>query len=238
MRDIFTYAWWFRYRYLWGLIFLDLVIVLLHMLFGQYSSYFNLDHEYNLPTVYQSLKLLTAGHLALGLLWLRRTFGVMSRSELWFYAPLGAMLIFIGLDELGQLHENVDYFVREVSPGFADSLLMRLESVGYYSSTWIAYYSPLIIPAIPYFGFALSYTYRNLRKYTGLFAAIVVCFAGVIFFEFISNQGSIPDHEYQNYIVIEELLEMIGASLAVGFLWQVLSESKREILAQRNIKSD
>jgi hypothetical protein len=166
---------------------LDLLVVLLHVLFSHSSSFFHLDREYNLPTAYQSLKLLMAGHLALGVIWLKHNFNALKRNDLLFFAPLAAMFIFVGLDELGQLHENVDFFVREVSPQSADAMLGIAESIGYISSTWMLYYLPIFAMSVPYFIFALKHSLQNYGQQSWLFAGIIGSFIGVAILEFLGN---------------------------------------------------
>jgi len=208
------------------LLILDLIVVSLHVFLGDWTTYFHLDHEHNFPTIYQSLKILTAGYITL--FSLIQFWPTLSTYKKWLLAPLSILFIFFGLDELGQIHESVDRFVREMNPDFADGLLVFAQNAGYVSSTWILYYLPLFMLVGMYGLFIFYYILKRQRHHfpTLLFTSFVIFLIQV--FEFVSNQGQVDSLLYEQFIVREELAEMIGLSLAAFFAIQFQRDVVRD----------
>lgn len=201
-----------------GLLLFDFLVIGLHVWLSSWTTFFHLDYENNFPTVYQSFKLFTGGYLVLFMT--IQFWNVLTKFQKWLLVPLSALYIFIGLDELGQLHENTDAFVREVSPEFADGLLAFAQSIGYVSSTWMLYYIPFFILIGIYGLFLMIYILKNQRHHfiTFLIGASIVSL--VLIFEFVSNQGQVDPQLYERYILIEESAEMIAISIGVFFAAQ------------------
>ena len=208
---------------------LDLIIVILHLTLGGFSSFFHLDFEHNLPTLYQSAKLIAVGAVAAVVIWQLSLMKNLKRADIIFYSLFGAGFVFLGLDELGQLHENVDYFVREVNPGYADAQLELLQSVGYRSSTWMVYYAPIMLAASFYFVYAWKYIKDNIPKVKPAFLTMLVMFSLVIIFEFVSNQGYTDPGLYQIYITIEESAEMLGATAGLAVMLSPFMKNTQKI---------
>lgn len=208
---------------------LDFFVLALHIFLADWTTYFHLDHEHNFPTVYQSLKLLTVGYIIL--FSLIQVWQNLSTYKKWLLAPMSGLFIFIGIDELGQLHENTDRFVREMNPDFADGLLYFAQSIDYVSSTWILYYIPFFIAAGMYFLFLIYYAVKKQPHHflTLLFAGFIVFL--VLLFEFVSNQGQVDSSLYQAYIVREEFAEMVGQSILAFFAVQL----QRDVIADESI---
>lgn len=198
---------------------LDILMLMLHLVFGSFSYFFHLDVEHNLPAIYQATKLLTVGYLTLFRL---IKIPKLKTAKKWLLYPLSLLLIFVGLDELGQIHEHVEFFVRQVSPKTADAVLNLAESLGYFSSTWMLYYLPFFV-AVGIYGLAVLFdVLRHHRSLLPVLFLSGVFIALVIVFEFLSNQGQVDSRLYHQYITLEETAEMIGISLAGFFAlrWQ------------------
>ena len=199
------------------LLFFDGLILLLHLTLGSVSTFFHLDFEHNVPTVYQAVKLLSAGYLLLfGILELKEKF--LDAAERWLLYPLAALFIFLGLDEIGVLHENVDHYVREVFPAVADSMLVQAEQVGYFSSTWILYCLSLIILMGLYGLYALRFVIRFRPKLLVLLIAFGGLLASTLVFEFLANQNHVDAGRYQLLAIFEESSELFGISLGFVFV--------------------
>ena len=209
-----------NYSFLLYWLLLDTAFVLLHLMTSHRTGLFHLDYEQNIPTIYQSAKLLAAGSLAILYIWLKKKMvGKIRRAELWFFAPLGAILIFIGLDELGQLHENIYTYVLEIAPRFAIHSNEAVRHLGYSSTDWIIYYLPLIILSVFYFIYAISYTAKNYKDRVWLIIFMVISFLMVLLLEYLGTRQEHPAHVYERYFVFEEYLEMIGATFGFTFIW-------------------
>lgn len=204
------------------LLVIDFLVIGLHILLGDWSTLFHLDYEHNIPTIVQSLKLFTVGYLTM--FTLIQSWKVLSTYQKRLLLPLSGLFIFIGLDELGQIHENVDRFVREISPEFADSVLFFAQSIGYVSSTWMIYYIPFFIFTGIYGLFLLHYILKHKPHhfFTGLLFGLLMFF--VLLFEFVSNQGQVDQNVYQIYVTLEESAEMIGISIGSFLALQLLRD--------------
>lgn len=207
-----------KYKIILLVVIFDLIILGLHLMFGHVSSFFDLDFEHNLPTIYQSAKLLVVGSLAFMVGWQLWVLGRIKRADLLFYGFFAAGFVFLGLDELGQIHEHVDFFVREMRPEYADAQLELAESLGYYSSTWMLYYTPIFVAAAVWFVYAWRYLGRYLPNQRLSFGLMTGFFVMVIIFEFVSNQGHIDPFLYWIYITIEETAEMLGATAGLAVI--------------------
>lgn len=197
------------------LLFFDVVIVLLHLFLGNVSTFFHLDFEHNLPTVYQALKLLTAGYLiGFGVLEVYEKFTARQRL---LVSPLAGLFIFLGIDELGLLHEQLDHYIREVFPEFADFVLWQAQQVGYFSSTWMVYYLPLILVFAGYGLYLLWYLFQNKSRlilHLLVFASLLLM---TLCFEFIANQNQVSHDRYFLYSLMEETAELVGISVGLLF---------------------
>lgn len=208
------------------------MILLLHLSFGHVSSFVHLDFEHNLPTLYQSAKLTGAGTIAALVLWQLWLMERIRKSDLIFYGFFAAGFIFLGLDELGQLHEYIDFFIREVRPEYANAQLDLAESIGYYSSTWMLYYTPILIAAAVYFVYAAKYVWQRLSNQKCAYLTMIFFFMVTLVFELISNQGQTDPQLYQIYITIEETAEMLGATAGLAVVWEPFIKNTQYIKEQ------
>ncbi|MGI6373814.1 MAG: hypothetical protein ACOX0C_00480 [Patescibacteria group bacterium] len=180
------------------LLIIDLLLVGLHLLWGDQIYIFNLDYELTIPAYYSGLKLVTIG----GLMFLIFKLASKRRDKI-LYFFLSAFFTILAFDEISELHENLgEYFL---------SLFSNFNIFAQASFMWVIYLSPIIIGVIA----LLSYYIYSLRKNRAFSFALVglIAFILVIVLEFIG--GKIIHLYPQLYyweIVLEELLEMFGAS--------------------------
>ena len=85
----------------------DFLVLLLHCLFPE-KTFFNLDVESNLPTIYQGMKILLLSFLAFYLF----LSSVDKFKNFWLFFAF--VFLFLALDEVGQIHENLPTFFNEL----------------------------------------------------------------------------------------------------------------------------
>lgn len=152
---------------------LDLVIVALHIFFGYKTDFFNLDNEMNFPTFYQGIKLFIVGFFLL------YTF---LKTWLMVLVPLAILLIYLGVDEIMQIHENFSSIVKNYTPSLAFTIEDWIKNLNYKSSKWVIYLAPVIFATILYIFFVSFWS--RLKKYDSFFPFATRCgflFAGYCF---------------------------------------------------------
>jgi hypothetical protein len=209
---------------------LDFLMVVLHLLFPL-KTVFNLDFESNLPTVYQGSKLILVvciSFLILSLSYLRKG----SIKKEWFWIFWAAMFFFLGVDEMGQVHENISIYMKEVLRGGAVSYEATLVDLGYVSTTWLPYYFAAFILATVVVVLAFKDLYRRNSKTIWYLIVGWVFFLGVPVIEYINTMPHIMFQEgYVVFMLVEEIFEMLGATLLLIFtyesLWDTLSSFRK-----------
>ena len=89
------------------LLIIDLLLVGLHLLWGDQIYIFNLDYELTIPAYYSGLKLVTIG----GLMFLIFKLASKRRDKI-LYFFLSAFFTILAFDEISELHENLgEYFL-------------------------------------------------------------------------------------------------------------------------------
>lgn len=188
------------------LLVIDVAFLLLHLI--PTGDEFNLDAEYNWPTLYQTLKLLSVGAINLAL------FMRVRHARTFPALILGSIFIFLGADEWLQIHESIGLSFREwLSSSF---------SLEFNFAEWIIVYLPLMFISLGLFYFVWRKVQVDIRKVkvtlNKLFIGAVLCFAFVPLAELIGTWNW--DFEapwYTVIVMVEEGLEMIGASLFIAF---------------------
>ncbi len=201
MRKIHAATWFFA-----SIFALDMILILLHYLWGGRLGFFNLDREQNLASVYSGFKLMTLGGLSLVLGWLARlvTKGRFI-SALWVLA--GAGFIFIGLDDMMAIHERVGFVLNNWT-GLG----------GFYgeSFNWLIYFSPLVALALLIY-LRLIQSVWEVSRPNALWMLIgTIIFSLSLVSEIVGARlilaPVVNTKVYFQAIVIEEFLEMIGAT--------------------------
>ena len=193
---------------------IDVLLILLHLVFGQNYHFFNLDMERNLPAVYSGLKLIFVGSLALFIY-------LKSGKKLWPWLLLGIMLVGGGFDEILEIHETVgNYFARQ---GLAD--------LGWYSNQvfyWTLVFLPLIILATVFLIYFIKYFLIQNGSVRYFFTIGLICFIFVFILEVAGGFLTHLPNLYQKIIVFEEGFEIFGATMfligTLGYLENFQSE--------------
>jgi len=170
-----------------------------------------LDFEQNLPTFYQSFKLIGFGALFV-LLGMSKQVKLEIKS---FILPLGLFLAFLGIDELFQVHENI-YRIFEIFDWLHPSRIVEASMrLGYRSSLWILYYLPFIFLFVFWCGYWLRYFQSKMKSNFGIIGLSSLCFFAVLLAEILSSTGSYSDGIYFWLITLEEAAEMLLGSTLI-----------------------
>jgi hypothetical protein len=211
------------------LLVLDFSILLLHIFFG-YNKYgfFNLDSERNLPTLYQGLKILIFGYLFF-FIWLSMA-KTLNRLGNLFAISVFSLFLYLGYDEVNQIHEGVPAYIERFLPNFHENVLKFTDSISYNGAIWIIYYIPIIIlVGLPIMSFQIYYLIKKIKWKT------LVGFVGIIFLfsipliEFLNTSSTLSGDEYNLWVSLEETVEMTSVSLLAYtyyFVFEKLAEEK------------
>lgn len=193
------------------LVGIDFLVVILHLLFGRWNGFFHLDFEQNLPTVYQSTKL-----ILFGLLFFVLSFNHRIRGEVKsFLLPLSLFLTVLGLDELLQIHENI-YRIFQFFSWLHPSKIVDLSmKMGYRSSLWILYYLPAIFIFVFWSGYWLRYFQSKFKSNFWIISLSSLSFFTILLAEILSSTGSFGDGTYFVLVTVEEAAEMLLASTLI-----------------------
>lgn len=209
-----------RNRLFFVLLSIDFLILLLHVLFGREQQIFHLDFEQNLPTFYQSLKLLSFGCIFFLLGWSKHVVPNLRA----FIIPLSLFMVVLGFDELLQIHENI-YRVFEFFDVLHPSKVVEASMrVGYQSSLWILYYIPFIAIFVFWSGYWLKYFQSKSKNIAWIMSVSSLSLFTVLMTEILSSTGSYSQETYFWLITLEETAEMLLASTLVHIGSRVLSK--------------
>jgi len=196
--------------FFWLLSF-DLLVLCLHLLLGNQNHFFHLDFEQNLPTMYQSLKLILFGSTFF-ILGFTKSIKLDIKS---FIFPLALFMTFLGLDELLQIHENI-YRIFELFDLFHPSKIVEVSmKMGYRSSLWILYYLPFIFIFVFWSGYWLRYFQSKMKNNAWILIFSSLCLLAVLLTEIFSSTGSFSETTYFWLVTLEETAEMLLASTLV-----------------------
>jgi hypothetical protein len=187
---------------------------------------FDLDQEWNLPTVYSALLLLIASAL---LALISAQHGRARASDFRYWIVLSFIFCFFGFDELFSFHNSAKHLVP-----------LWFKQVGLFSLRWDLRWIVIGIPAtILIASLFVPFIWRLPRQ-----TAYGIVFAGVVYvgaaigLEAVGGWW-IAKHSRNNWIyscevVIEESLEMIGALMFIGVL---LAYIERELNGRARLGS-
>ncbi len=187
-----------------SILILDVVIVLLHILFGKMSDFYNLDKEYNLPSFYSALKLISIGIVSLAIFISTKNNLVRKKwQEIYSWLSFGLLFVYLGFDEFFTIHEKtIDYL--------KPSLLMNLDWFSNQVFYWVPLFLPLIILALILFFYFIKTILTRLHLARNFFIVGASFFALVILSEFLGGfmEGTV------GYVImtLEESFEIFGAS--------------------------
>jgi hypothetical protein len=192
----------------YGLLALDGLIVLLHLMFGPSSNFFHLDMERNLPTYYQSFKLFAIGLL---LFWGNLKLKLSTEMKV-FTLTLALALTALGLDEMLEIHENI-YRVYQYIPGLSPEQVVTASlDMGYRSSLWLIYYIPVFFIFTLWCGYWLRYFQTSFKSNFWLIIISATSLFGVLVAEIIGSSGLLSPGAYFWIVTFEEAAELTFAT--------------------------
>lgn len=209
----------------------DIVIVLIHITFGQFSM-FNLDYEQNLPTIYQSIKLIIIGFI---LFLIAIVFKTLKSKVQYLWGSLATLFVFLGLDEVGQLHENLPAKLQELNPSSSVSYMEAFKSNGFDSSDWLLFYIPVFILAGIIMVQFLKSLYSENRRLFIVFMIGTLLFFMVPLVELVNTSptNELNQQRHWDLIILEESLEMLGASTFLAFTSLSLKNLLRKVIIRK-----
>jgi len=209
------------------IILLDFCILFLGYFFGE-KNLFNLDIESNLPTLYQGLKIILVSFLSFDL------FLLTKEKNKYFWLFLSFAFLFLGLDEVGQIHENIPTFLNEIF--FKSSIPNPYDYVsqfGYQSTTWLPYYIPFLLTFFVIVGVFLIRFFKNYWKKAVIFVSGVFLLVLSLFVEYVNTKPHIMFQQgYNTYVFWEEAFEILGISLILYFVYMFFRESVEQLKSQ------
>lgn len=176
----------------------DFILIILNLVFGQDNSLLNLSVENNIPTLFQSLKTLSAGVLVLLLT-------AKKREKIWQILA-GVILIFFAFDDWFQIHENIANVFYYLVP-------QRFNIEHRY--TWMIFYLPFLIISTLFF---YKLTYKIKKKPFIILGILLLALA--FGFEILESLKVCEELNFYR-TTLEEGLEMFGvSSLMVAFVFE------------------
>ena len=203
-------------RFIRWLFVVDALLILVHALLASHNTWFSLDHEANLPTLYQSLKYYTFAYLAFFNVWLATWLKQTTRGYKLFWGSLGALLLFLGLDELGGIHETLRDFVPQSFPVVARWVADIAEFLNYSGSDWVIYFVPFIVGFVAASFFWIRFAARHYRgqlKYLLLSFGLMLSIPA---WEYVGSNG--VGSWYPFFGAGEEYSEMMAISWLAAFV--------------------
>lgn len=194
-----------------SLVLLDGLMLCLHLLFGRSNGFFHLDLERNLPTFYQSLKLLVFGVIFLLLIWQKK----LKKNNKKFLLPLSVFMIALGFDELFEIHENIYRIFDKIKWLQPSKIVDTSLKVGYRSSLWVLYYLPIIILVMLWGAYWFKRFKTTMKKNAKLIGASIFLLIGIIGAEVLGSSGLYSDQTYFWFVSIEETSEMLFATVLI-----------------------
>ncbi len=205
---------WFVFS---AFIILDIFIVLLHIWGGFRYDLLNLDLERNIPTVYQTIKYIFIGFMSFGVILQMKLQKILDWTQAIFWSVLGSSIVFLGLDEIGELHENLEKLIKLIYPNIETIFNDRFFSRGFVSSPWILYVSLALILLSPFMLWFLWFSIKKFKYRNFYIIFPIILFVSVIVLEYIATSWVHP-WIYNTLVVIEEYFEMLGISILSIFV--------------------
>jgi len=216
----------------------DLILIFLHLVWGERISLINLEEEQNFATWYSSTKLLLIGILSIAAYIIETPeLGAklgLKYQKLWLIMAV----IFIGLsaDEAATIHERLSRYLMSYDFGHTIRQAVLGGDATKDAFVWVIFLSPLIVASFILF---LIFFYTRMRHGKGLYHLIIS--GSFLFFLSPILEATIyltpplarwQEAEIRRYLLltsIEESAELVGSTLfliALVFFIQFLLKSR------------
>lgn len=150
--------------------------------------------------------------------------GFVKREIKSFIIPLALVLIYLGFDELLQIHENI-YRVFELFNSLHPSKVVEASmKLGYRSSLWILYYLPFILAFVFWCGYWLHHFQSKMKSNAWILAISSLSLLAVLTAEIFSSTGLFSESSYYWFITVEETAEMFFGSTLIFIGSKIVSK--------------
>jgi hypothetical protein len=210
------------------ILLVDFAMIAIHILWSQKSTFFNLDYEANLSTVYQGSKILIFSML----IWITVYHSSIKRLTRKFGLIMASTLFFLGIDELASIHENIDKYIADIFPYIHSYVLKLAEMMDYGGALWVIYYAPImfIVTIIWMTQLYIILQSQRVSIFTIMFGMGIMLIISVPIVEMINTSSNFIPVIYDRWVILEEGLEMIGVSLlAFGYYKMIKNYTKTTI---------
>lgn len=199
---------------------LDIALVILHFSYGQQINYFNIDLEKNLPTLYQGFKLIVISSVIAAILVIIYLNQKSLRFDKLALVPYWLSFVYLALDELAEVHENFPEVITQLGGDAVTSYPKLFVSFGFTSAQWLLFFIPFMAVALVYLLYIARYLYKQNTGRIYILVLAIICFTLVPIIEYwntsnITNTYSF--NERNSLVVLEEYMEMLGATLFLTF---------------------
>ena len=208
------------------LLLMDVGVGALHILFSsdlEIGAFFNLAHEENLPTWYSSFQFLLVAGAAVFCYVLEKTVSSQKTAG-WGWLVVALCMLGLAIDETLQIHEVL---IDQVMSGNAGNNLRHFFGATRDTDSllWTVVFAPILIlaaTALILFYYSRLRSNRSLFRLSLLPLCLLVLSAGLEFMEAktLSSFAQDPMVRYRQFIFIEEMAELVAASLFVWIHYQ------------------
>ncbi|HMQ01850.1 MAG TPA: hypothetical protein PKD79_02145 [Candidatus Doudnabacteria bacterium] len=198
---------------------LDVLMVVLHLSLGQQYNLVNIDLERNLPTLYQVFKLITITSIVAAIIALLHYSGRLTKQAKWLLWPYWFGFAYIGLDELGEIHERFGDAIK-YSEGWLGSYGQLWANLGFTSAWWLAFFTPIFVVGLFYVWHLIKWLHKQQTGKIHWLMIGIACFGLVIGVELWNTAEFSYEYTFlqRNLLVtLEEFLELLGASFLLIF---------------------
>ena len=208
------------------LLLMDVGVGALHILFSsdlEIGAFFNLAHEENLPTWYSSFQFLLVAGAAVFCYVLEKTVS-SKKTAGWGWLVVALCMLGLAIDETLQIHEVL---IDQVMSGNAGNNLRHFFGATRDTDSllWTVVFAPILILAaiaLILFYYSRLRSNRSLFRLSLLPLCLLALSAGLEFMEAktLSSFAQDPMVRYRQFIFIEEMAELVAASLFVWIHYQ------------------
>ena len=204
------------------LLVMDAGVGALHLLFSlhpEMGAFFDLAHEENLPTWYSSFQFLLVASAAVFCHVVDKTVSPQKTIS-WGWLVVALCMLGLAIDETFQIHETL---IDKVMSGNAGNNLRHFFGATRDTDSllWTVVFAPVLILAgtgLILFYYSRLRTNRVLFRFSLFPLWLLVLSAGLEFMEAktLSSFAQDPMVRYRQFVFIEEMAELVAASL---FVW-------------------
>lgn len=208
-------------RIFWGLVGIDLLIVLLNVVPTENSGidqFLSLDLESNFVTWYSSSKLLIAALLCFSI-------SKETRNSRWLICFVGLALLGISMSETAMFHERLSGAIYTIRNGG----ILTAGAKG----IWVLYLAPVCALVLLLLGYAAIKISREFPAIRWPFIGVAVLWLGVLIAETAARwAGEMSPSELKAAMIVEESCEIFGATMmlyALSAAWRQISSNQQVV---------